>query len=160
VTPDRDVLARLVRPVVEAHGLDLEELSVTRAGRRSRVVVAVDKDGGVTLDECADVATRLSSVLDDAPGLGEAPYVLEVGSPGVERPLRFPRHWRRNVGRLVRAVTPEGREVVGRVSAADEEGADLDVGGSAQRLAYAEVASARVQVEFGRPSTSDTGEEG
>lgn len=154
-TPESADLVPVVEPVVRASGLDLEDLVVSRAGRRRRVLVLVDRDGGVTLDECAEVSQRLSAALDASDALGDLPYVLEVGSPGVERPLTAPRHWRRNVGRLVRVVDRAGDTTVGRVLAADDDGADLDVDGRGRRLRYDEVARARVQVEFNRPAPAD-----
>ena len=99
-----------IEPVVGAAGYDLEELVVTPAGRRSVVRVVVDRDSGVTLDDIAEVSRAVSAVLDENDGdLGRAPYVLEVTSPGVDRPLTEPRHWRRNTGRLVTVpVGPAG----------------------------------------------------
>src|SRR3954468_24237916 len=89
-------LTEWVGPVVAGAGYDLEELVVTPAGRRSVVRVVVDRDEGVTLDDIADVSRAVSAALDDNDGdLGPTPYVLEVTSPGVDRPLTDPRHWRR-----------------------------------------------------------------
>src|SRR5689334_23921985 len=94
-------LAGWIEPVIGAAGYDLEELVVTPAGRRSVVRVVVDRDEGVTLDDIAEVSRVVSEVLDaNDHGMGR-PYVLEVTSPGVDRPLTEPRHWRRNVGRMV-----------------------------------------------------------
>jgi ribosome maturation factor RimP len=118
------------------------------------VRVVVDKDGGVTLDDVADVSRTIGDVLDRVdesdPGLLGASYVLEVSSPGVDRPLTQPRHWRRNVRRLVTATLREGAAVTGRVLSADDEAVLLDVSGVEQRLAYADVVRGSVQVEFGR----------
>ena len=147
-------LSELVAPEVAAVGYDLEDLSVTAAGKRSVVRVVVDKDGGVTLDDVADVSRTISDVLDrvdeSEPGLLGATYVLEVSSPGVDRPLTEPRHWRRNVRRLVTATLREGEPVTGRVTAADDDAVTLDVDGTERRLPYAEVVRGNVQVEFGR----------
>ena len=147
-------LSELVRPAVAAVGYDLEQLTVTAAGRRSVVRVVVDKDGGVTLDDVADVSRVISDALDAAdaadPSLLGATYVLEVSSPGVDRPLTEPRHWRRNLRRLVTATLREGGPVTGRVVSADDEAVTLDVDGTEQRLAYADVVRGAVQVEFGR----------
>jgi ribosome maturation factor RimP len=146
-------LRELVAPEVAAVGYDLEDLSVTAAGKRSVVRVVVDKDGGVTLDDVADVSRTISDVLDRVdetdPGLLGATYVLEVSSPGVDRPLTEPRHWRRNVRRLVAATLRDGAPVTGRVVAADEQGVTLDVDGTEQVLAYADLVRGNVQVEFG-----------
>lgn len=155
-----------IRPVVDAAGYDLEELVVTPAGRRSVVRVVVDRDEGVTLDDVAEVSRAVSAALDENDGeLGRSPYVLEVTSPGVDRPLTEQRHWRRNTGRLVSvAVGPAGatEQVTGRVQAVDAEGITLAVEapgkpGARKRppterhVPWAELGAGRVQVEFGRP---------
>ena len=141
----------LLEPVVREAGYDLEDLTVSAAGKRSVVRVLVDKDGGVTLDDVADVSRVVSDALDAAdeqdPTLLGTSYVLEVSSPGVDRPLTAPRHWRRNVGRLVKATLRNGGTAQGRVTAADDETVTLD---ETRVLPYAEVARGSVQVEFNR----------
>jgi ribosome maturation factor RimP len=141
-------LSELVAPVVQAQGYDLEELTVSAAGRRSVVRVVVDRDGGVDLDAVADLSRAISGALDDSNRVGETPYVLEVSSPGVDRPLTEPRHWRRNVGRVV--STPAG---TGRVLDITDSGVRLDVDGEPRELGYDEVRGGTVVVEF-RPATS------
>ena len=152
-------LGELVRPQVAAVGYDLEDLSVTAAGRRSVVRVVVDKDGGVTLDDVADVSRTIGEVLDELddsePDAFGATYVLEVSSPGVDRPLTEPRHWRRNARRLVTATLVEGDPVTGRVLSADDEAVVLDVDGDERRLPYAAVVRGNVQVEFNRKDEPD-----
>lgn len=146
-------LRALLAPVLERGGLDLEDLSVTLAGRRRLVRVVVDRDGGLSLDDVAETSAAVSGVLDSADAMGETPYVLEVSSPGVDRPLREPRHWRRAAGRLVTvAVAGEGM-LTARVDAADDRGVTLRVSGGAEaerRLPYAVLGPGAVQVEFGR----------
>lgn len=149
----------LVGPLVAQLDCDLEGVVVRRAGSRRLVRVVVDHDGGLSLDLVAAVSQRVSRALDDADVLGEQPYVLEVTSPGVDRPLTLPRHWRRAVGRLV-AITPvAGEPFEGRVTAADDAGATLDVAGQPRRVDYAGVATAVVQVEFTRIHEADLGDE-
>ncbi|MDG4767130.1 ribosome maturation factor RimP [Solwaraspora sp. WMMD406] len=150
----RDRLKAVIEPVVGAVGFDLEDVSVSRAGRRYVVRVIVDADGGVGLDAVAQVSRSISAALDEAESVSGAElitgeYQLEVSSPGVDRPLRLPRHWRRNVGRLVR-VTVAQRSVTGRIVAADDESVRLDVDGTVRRWGYDEVGAGRVQVEFNR----------
>ncbi|MGY1711834.1 ribosome maturation factor RimP [Geodermatophilus sp. SYSU D00758] len=164
-------LAGWIEPVVTAAGYDLEELVVTPAGRRSVVRVVVDRDQGVTLDDVAEVSRVVSAALDENDGdLGRAPYVLEVTSPGVDRPLTEPRHWRRNTGRLVSVAvgTDRGTEqVTGRVEEVGDDGVTLAVEtpgkpGAKRRpptrrhVSWQELGSGRVQVEFGRPASGDT----
>jgi ribosome maturation factor RimP len=163
-------LAGWIEPVVAAAGYDLEELLVTPAGRRSVVRVVVDRDQGVTLDDIAEVSRAVSEVLDqNDDGMGRTPYVLEVTSPGVDRPLTQERHWRRNLGRLVTVgVGPAGRtqDVTGRVTAVDGAGVTLAVEaqgkpGAKKRpptpreVPWAELGTGRVQVEFGRSAPED-----
>lgn len=158
----RDRLVKLLEPVVVAAGLDLEDVTITPAGRRRLVRVVVDGDGGVSLDHVAEVSQAVSKTLDAHDALGSDPYVLEVTSPGVDRPLTLPRHWRRARGRLVRVETVTGAPVEGRVLAADDSGAELDVAGATRRVEYQEVTRARVQVEFRRldDEADDDGDEG
>jgi ribosome maturation factor RimP len=138
-----------VEPVVVAAGYDLEDLSVTAAGRRRLVRVVIDRDGGVTLDDAAAISRAISAALDDDDPMGTAAYVLEVTSPGVDRPLTLPRHWRRNIGRLVTATLAEG-SVTGRIVENTDTTVTLDVDGEAHALDLAEIAKAVVQVELNR----------
>ena len=150
-------LVQMLTPAVEATGHDLEDVTVSPAGRRKVVRVVVDKDGGVTLDDIADVSRVVSDLLDTPQGeeVLAGAYTLEVTSPGVDRPLTQPRHWRRSVGRLVKAKTADAT-VTGRVLDADDSQATLDVDGTKRSVLYAEVVSALVQVEFSRPGEGET----
>ena len=157
-TRDR-IEAELVDPL-SAMGLDVEAVEVTPARKRRVLRVAVDKDGGVTLDDVADATREVSRVLDDSDVMGEMPYTLEVTSRGVDRPLTLPRHWRRNEDRLVKVTLTDGSEVTGRILGSDDTTATLDVDGARREVAYADVAKALVQIEFNRKSaTGDTSDE-
>jgi ribosome maturation factor RimP len=138
-------LRELVEPVVVSAGYDVETISVSKAGRRSVVRVVVDSDAGVDLDAIADLSRAVSAVLDDADPLGEQPYVLEVTSPGVDRPLTEPRHWRRNVGRKVRIGDREGRIVE-----VTEDGVVIDVAGESETLSFGELPAGHIVLEFSR----------
>ncbi|MDP3710914.1 MAG: ribosome maturation factor RimP [Mycobacteriales bacterium] len=148
-------LHQVLAPVVSAAGLDLEDVEVQAAGRRSVVRVLVDRDGGVTLDDVAEVSRTVSEALDalddSEPGVLAGAYVLEVGSPGVDRPLTEARHWRRAAGRLVAVTRVDGPAVTGRVVRADDTSAVLDVDGTEVVVGLSEVRKALVQVEFSRP---------
>jgi ribosome maturation factor RimP len=165
----------VIEPVVVEAGYDLEDVSVARAGRRHVVRIIVDGDGGINLDAVADVSRAVSAALDLAEESGgdivAGEYQLEVSSPGVDRPLTLPRHWRRNVGRLVKVTTKGGgtpapeqrtaepatadrpateRQITGRVVAADDERVRFDLDGTSGEWAYADLGPGRVQVEFSR----------
>ncbi|HVU91213.1 MAG TPA: ribosome maturation factor RimP [Jatrophihabitans sp.] len=153
----REHLLELLGPLVSGAGYDLEDVTVTSAGRRSLVRVTVDADGGIDLDAVAVVSRLVSDALDaDAenpasPRALAGAYVLEVSSPGVDRPLTEPRHWRRAAGRLVK-VEVDGRPLVGRIAGVDDAGVTLDVEGTGPRpLAWDGLGRGRVQVEFNRP---------
>jgi len=152
---DRDSLVRLLAPVVEAQGLDLEDVVVTQAGKRRQLRVVVDQDGGISLDTVAAVSTAVAAQLDDSDAMGGSPYVLEVTSPGVDRPLTAPRHWRRNRTRLVKVATAEATALEGRLVEVDDNGIGVESDGVVTRLAWDRVASGRVQVEFNRPSKTE-----
>ena len=131
-------------------GLDLEGVTLTSAGRHRMLRVAVDKDGGVSLDDLAEATRDLSVALDQTDLMGEHPYTLEVTSPGVDRPLTLPRHWRRNRDRLVTVTLADDESVTGRIGSSDEHGVVLDVDGNERTYAYADVVRAKIQVEFSR----------
>ena len=157
---DRDQIARLLEPVVRAEGLVLDDLDITPAGRRRVVRVVVDSESPLPLDAVAQASHAVSEALDAADVLGGASYTLEVTSPGVDRPLTLPRHWRRSTGRLVKARLADGGELVGRIVAVGDDAVELQVDGAQRRLALDEVAKAVVQVEFNRPADAPTSDEG
>ncbi|MFC7494854.1 MULTISPECIES: ribosome maturation factor RimP [unclassified Nocardioides] len=145
---------------LRALGLDIEAVEITPAGKRRILRVAVDKDGGVTLDEVADATREVNRVLDGSEVMGEQPYTLEVTSRGVDRPLVLPRHWRRNAGRLVKVTFADGKAATGRIIDSTDDAVTLEVSGTKQEVAYAEVKKALVQVEFNRrDGDGDGGEE-
>jgi ribosome maturation factor RimP len=148
-------LSQIIDPVAAAAGFDLEQVAVSRVGRRHVVRLIVDADGGVDLDAVADLSREVSAALDAVEaGAGElisGEYDLEVSSPGVDRPLTQPRHWRRNVGRLVKVKVDEA-VLTGRVTGADAERVSLDVDGVLRSVSYDRLGQGRVEVEFGRSS--------
>ncbi|GAA1929893.1 ribosome maturation factor RimP [Streptantibioticus ferralitis] len=161
-TTQTDRLREMLEPLASAAGLELEEVAVTPAGKRRMLRVVVDSDEGVQLDAVAELSREVSAVLDASDVMGGAPYVLEVTSPGTDRPLTEPRHFVRNTGRLIKAQLAEGGELVARIIGVDDEGLDLEVPGvkgrkpTARRLAFAEIAKARVEVEFSHKAPTDS----
>ncbi|MEU9099379.1 ribosome maturation factor RimP [Streptomyces sp. NPDC048361] len=155
-TTQSDRLRGLVEPLVSAKDLDLEEIEVARAGRRRVLRIVVDSDEGVELDTCAEVSRAVSELLDESDAMGEDEYVLEVTSPGAERPLTELRHYLRATGRLARLQLHSGDELVARILKADDDGIDAEIPGvkgrkpTARRIGFAEIAKARVEIEFNR----------
>jgi ribosome maturation factor RimP len=147
-------IADAIRPVVTASAMDLESVRVSAAGRRKLLRVVVDSDQGVSLDDAAAVSRELSSALDRLDVMGDFPYTLEVSSPGVDRPLTEPRHWRRAKGRLVTVTLTNGdtrgETLTGRIVQADTESVILDTEGVHSRFPYDVLGAGAIQVEFGR----------
>ncbi|MFV0133338.1 ribosome maturation factor RimP [Streptomyces sp. HMX87] len=160
-TTQSERLRELLEPLVSSQGLDLEEIAVDSVGRKRVLRVVVDSDTGADLDRIADVSRALSAKLDETDAMGEAEYTLEVGTPGAERLLTQHRHYVRATGRLVRFQLTEGGELVARIQRVDDDGVDVEVPGvkgrkpTERRLAFADIAKARVQVEFNRKDSKD-----
>lgn len=145
------LVALLEAPLSEL-GLDLEAVDLTSAGKRSVLRVAVDQDGGISMDDIA-VATRLvSELLDTNDVMGQTPYTLEVSSPGVDRPLTLPRHWHRNIERLVKATLTDGETLTGRVVSSDDEFVVLRLDDkridSNRSVNFADLDKAKIEIEF------------
>lgn len=146
-TPDR--ISSLLEPVTSSLGLDLDEVELTGKSQR-RLLIAVDRDGGVDIDTIAEATRAISAALDDSDVMGEQPYTLEVASRGVDRPLVAPRHWRRNARRVVAVELTDGERFEARIGDSDDEGVDLLVKGEATRFPYDEIVKAVVQIELNR----------
>ena len=161
--PKARIEAELADPL-RALGLDVEAVEITPAGKRRVLRIAVDKDGGVTLDDVADATRAVGDALDASDVMGEQPYTLEVTSRGVDRPLTLPRHWRRNAGRLVKVTMVEGGTTTARIGASDDEAVTLQTegknAGEPRRVTYPDIAKALVQIEFNRKDSDEGVETG
>lgn len=163
-TTQSERLRGLLEPLVVQTGLELEEVKVTAAGNHRQLQVIVDSEDGAPLDTLAELSREISQALDDADAMGGAAYLLEVSSPGVDRPLTEPRHFRRNEGRLVKLTTAGGEQLVARILKVDDEGLDLEIPGvkgrkpKPARVVFGDIAKARVEIEFSRkdPAGADT----
>ncbi|WP_026343472.1 ribosome maturation factor RimP [Nocardia sp. BMG111209] len=164
--PTEERVSQLVAGPVERRGLDLEGVTIVAAGP-ARVQVTVDSDEGVDLDSIAELSSDISTALDDAGDFGETPYLLEVTTPGVDRPLTAPRHWRRARGRKVRvalrsgAPSPAGADArfEARVGPVGETEVALVPSGRRKlqlvTVPLADIDRAVVQVEFAPPSPAE-----
>ncbi|MCA1984032.1 MAG: ribosome maturation factor RimP [Nocardioides sp.] len=149
-----DAIAQPLRDL----GFDIEAIELTPAGKRRVLRIAVDKDGGITLDDVADATRAINDILDDETSdvMGQLPYTLEVTSRGVDRPLTLPRHWRRNADRLVKVSLVEGGAVTGRIGASDEEQVTLEIDGEERSIRYTDIEKALVQIEFKKRRDDET----
>ena len=150
-TPEQ--ILQILEPIASNMGLDLEDVEIKSAGKLSIVQVSIDKDGGINLDEVAQISNQISEALDAKDVLGEKPYTLEVGSPGIDRALTLPRHWRRNNGRLVKINFGSNSEI-GRIIESDEEKVSLEVKGKTRSINFDKIDKAFIQVEFNPKKSS------
>jgi ribosome maturation factor RimP len=149
----REQILQILEPIASNMGLDLEDVEIKSAGKHSIVQVSIDKDGGINLDEVAQISNQISEALDAKDVLGEKPYTLEVGSPGIDRALTLPRHWRRNNGRLVKINFGSNSEI-GRIIESDEEKVSLEVKGKTRTINFDKIDKAFIQVEFNPKKSS------
>ncbi len=139
-------LLETLTPLVERADALIEDLSVTAAGKRRVVTVLVDhEERPLTLDEVTALSRLISERLDSLTLLGDAPFTLEVSSPGVDRPLTKVRHWRKNVGRLVKVVLVDGKVITGRI-----ESFDGDPVIDEKKVPLGEIKRATIEIEFKR----------
>ena len=137
-------IAVAITPAIEAAGCYLEEVTLTPAGKRKIMTVIVDGDTNLSLDQVTAVSKEVSAIVEVLPALGDTPFTLEVTSPGVDRPLTKPRHWRKNHGRLINATLTSEKTVKGRIGDATEIEVEID----SVKIAFAEIQKALVEIEF------------
>ena len=124
--PLNEEISAAIRPIIEATGNYLEELTITSAGKVKILTVIVDSDAHLNLDQVTAVTKEISLVIEELPALGDTAFTLEVTSPGLDRPLTKPRHWRKNPDRLVKITMTSGQVIEGRIGAATETSVLVD----------------------------------
>jgi ribosome maturation factor RimP len=140
-------LTELLSPAIKSAGFVLEEVKVTPAGKRRIVAVIIDgEERNPSLDEVTVVSRKVSDILENYSQLGDLPFTLEVTTPGVDRPLTLPRHWRKNVGRLVKITPYEGDPFTSRITSATDESVTLE----SKEIRFSNVKRAVVEIEFNR----------
>ena len=146
-------IAQLLSPAITRAGFVLEDVTVTPAGKRRIVSVVIDReDSNPSLDEVTLVSKEVSTLLDDYSQLGSMPFTLEVTTPGVDRPLTQPRHWRKNIGRLVKITPMEGEKYLARIKSVSNDGVILDFQEEESTVNFGEIRRATIEIEFNRKS--------
>ena len=148
----RDQIFELVEPLITKAGLVLEEVQVQTPGKNRFVTVIVDSETGLNLDQVTDASRLVGEAMDMASFMGDSPYTLEVTSPGVDRPLTAPRHWRKNADRLVKIIKLDGQICKGRIISTTDEEVTLDC----CSVSYADVKRATIEVEFNKPNKKES----
>ena len=146
-----ELVAGLAAPIAEEHGCSLWDVEYVREAGQWFLRVYIDKEGGVSIDDCEAVSRPLSDALDEADPI-EGSYVLEVSSAGAERPLKRPSDFERFLGSPVTVRLYKNRdgrkEFAGTLSGYDDGAVLLDVGEQTLRFEKAEIALVRLRVEF------------
>ncbi|CAB4694715.1 MAG: hypothetical protein F2666_03265 [Actinobacteria bacterium] len=140
----KEDISAVITPALSALGFYLEDVTITSAGRRSMLTVIVDGDTHLSLDQVTSATKAIGEIVESLQSLGDTPFTLEVTSPGLDRPLTKPRHWRKNIDRLVKVVLLDGKEVKGRIKAASEVSAIVDE----SEINFADIKRASLEVEF------------
>jgi len=144
-------LTELLNPAVTRAGFVLEEVSVTPVGKRRLISVVVDcENRNPSLDEVTVVSKEVSSILDTYSQLGEMPFTLEVTTPGIDRPLTELRHWKKNLGRLVKITPNTGEKYVARIKEVLPREVVLELKNQESNVQFSDIARAQIEVEFNR----------
>ena len=150
----KDQISELVTPAVSDQGFYLEDVHVATPGSHRIVTCIVDGDASLNLDQVTTVSRVISELLDEAAFMGETPFTLEVTSPGVDRPLTEPRHFAKNVDRLLKIIKLDGSEVTGRILSNTDHDVTLTVTVKKETLeqtvSLSEIKRAVVEIEFNR----------
>jgi ribosome maturation factor RimP len=150
----KDQISELVTPAVSDQGFYLEDVHVATPGSHRIVTCIVDGDASLNLDQVTTVSRVISELLDEAAFMGETPFTLEVTSPGVDLPLTQPRHFAKNIDRLLKIVKLDGSEVTGRILSNTDHDVTLTVAVKKETLeqtvSLSEIKRAVVEIEFNR----------
>lgn len=136
-----------ISPLVQKFDFELEDVILKSAGKNTIVQVLVDKDSGISLDEVANLSTKLSDFFDENSLMGNNSYTLDVGSPGIDRPLTKLRHWKKNLDRLVK-IHSKTNIFEGRIKKVEETEVQIEIKGKLQSFQYSDISKAIIQVEF------------
>jgi ribosome maturation factor RimP len=152
-------IADLISPAVTEAGFFLEEVLIASPGSHRIVTCVVDGPTPLNLDQVTVASRVISELLDAAEFMGETPFTLEVTSPGVDRPLTQPRHWTKNLTRLIKVTLSDGASITGRLTEFDEVNAKLveNIKGRIKEhtVAFADIKRAVVEIEFNRKDAID-----
>ncbi len=152
----------LVTPILERYGFELYDVEMLKEGGQQILRVYIDKEGGVTSDDTADVCRELSDRIDEERDFIKTAYTLEVSSPGITRALKKPQHFLKSIGKdvefkLFKPISYEengktltAKEFVGVLRAYDEETDTVTIGWDENELVFPrnDIASIHLWIDF------------
>ena len=140
----KEEISAVITPALAKLEFYLEDITITSAGKRSMLTVIVDADAHLSLDQVTVATKAIGELVEGIQSLGDTPFTLEVTSPGIDRPLTKPRHWRKNIDRLIKVILLDGTEVKGRIKDASELSATVDQ----QVILFTNIKRAILEIEF------------
>lgn len=150
----KDQIAELITPALHQAGYFLEDINLVTPGNHRILTVIVDGESALNLDQVTAASKMVSELLDEAPFMGETPFTLEVTSPGIDRPLTLPRHFAKNISRLLKVTKNDGEVITGRIASNTDSEVTLEVSAKKETkevvVPYAEIKRAVVEIEFNR----------
>lgn len=150
----KDQIAELITPALQQAGYFLEDVNLVTPGNHRIVTVIVDGESALNLDQVTVASKLVSELMDEAPFMGETPFTLEVTSPGIDRPLTLPRHFAKNVTRLLKVTKTDGEVVTGRIASNTDADVTLTVAVKKETkevvVSLADIKRAAVEIEFNR----------
>lgn len=144
-------VSSLIMPILDKAGMELVDLEYRKEGSGWVLRLFIDKESGVTLDDCVDISREVEAVLD-AEDIIHHEYNLEVSSPGLNRPLKKEADFKRFAGRLAKVKTFEvigaSKNFKGRIEGCEEGMVALNVDGMTHRIPLSKIAKANLEIEF------------
>lgn len=136
-----------IEKIIQSLGASLYDIEVVSEFDETIFRVMITKQGGVNLDDCAEVSRELSPFLDVNPPM-ENEYRLEVSSPGIERKLINPKHFIQSIGEKVKLKITEVGQVIGLLKDANEKEIVIEVNGETKIFTYPQINKARTYFEW------------
>jgi len=150
----KDQISEHITPALHKAGYFLEDVNLVSPGQHRIVTVIVDGESALNLDQVTVASKLVSELLDEATFMGETPFTLEVTSPGIDRPLTLPRHFAKNIDRLLKVTKTDGVVITGRILSNSESDVTLSVTEKKDVkevvISLADIKRAQVEIEFNR----------
>lgn len=146
-----DIVYDIAKPVIDRFGFELVEIEYKKEGADWYLRIYLDKEGGITIDDCQSVSEEVSDLLDEADPIDHS-YIFEVSSPGIDRPLKTDWDYNKNMGRLieVKLFSPlNGKKVIeGILKGYTSDKIEIEVNGKEVELEKSTIALAKPVIEF------------
>ena len=150
----KDQISQHIAPALQQAGYFLEDINIVSPGKHRIVTVIVDGEESLNLDQVTLASKLVSELLDEASFMGETPFTLEVTSPGIDRPLTLPRHFSKNIDRLLKVTKTDGEVITGRILANTDTDVTLSVVEKKETkeitISLGDIKRAQVEIEFNR----------